>query len=145
MLLKFANFKANLFNFVFSTNKPQSRQLLAGKHLKLFRLVNEFLKIIWNIQENSVFSTFSLCIEQRNAPTLFFLVSYYCMKFKQGPQDRTFFVIKKKCKGTKWNVKSFARKCSLKRTGVWMQVGKKIFVLHCTSDTYKWPCLQCPY
>lgn len=74
MLLKFANFKANLFNFVFSTNKSQSRQLLAGKHLKRFRLVNEFLKIIWNIQENSVFSTFSLCIEQRNAPTLFFLV-----------------------------------------------------------------------
>lgn len=144
VLLKSANFKANLFNFVFSTNKSQSRQLLAVKHLKRFRLVNEFFKIIWNNQEISFLVLFPYALNNVMPQHCFFLfLLLHEVQTRSSRQNLS--VIKKKCKGTKWNVKSFARKCSLKRTVVWMQVGKKIFVLHCTSDTYKWPCLQCPY
>lgn len=100
-----------------------------------FRTSAWSLKNIWNTHGNSVLSTFPYALNNINSQHCFFLF-LWLHEVQSRSWRQNLSLIKKKCKDTKrkQNVKSFAGKCSLERTGVWILAGKRslLSIVHLT-------------
>lgn len=95
---------------------------------------------IWNAQGNSVFIIFPYALNNAISQHCFFLF-LLLHEVQTRSSTQNLYVIKKKCKDTKWNVKSSARKCSLKRIGVLDAGGEKsscspLYIWHLQMTLY---------